>query len=136
MLRGLVTRLDLVADRLHQGETRQSSSHFLESTEEKLPMVHEMDRFQQDLLASGRQMKAGKAARTTQAVVSAAAEVRAKVGFSQRAFPALLGVSSRTLQDWEQGRRTPTGAARPYCKLPGSIRRPFEMCRPFEARGR
>ncbi|WP_312933515.1 helix-turn-helix domain-containing protein [Pseudomonas sp.] len=74
-------------------------------------MDHEMDRFQQDLLASVRQMKAGKAARTTQVVVSAAAEARAKVGVSQRAFAALLGVSLRTLQDWEQGRRTPTGAA-------------------------
>jgi DNA-binding transcriptional regulator YdaS (Cro superfamily) len=31
---------------------------------------------------------------------------------SQRKFAAVLGVSARTLQDWEQGRRKPTGAAR------------------------
>jgi len=74
-------------------------------------MDHEMGRFQQDLLASVRQMKAGKATRTTQAVVSAAAEARAKVGVSQRALAALLGVSLGTLQDWEQGRHTPTDAA-------------------------
>jgi putative transcriptional regulator len=38
-------------------------------------------------------------------------EVRAKVGMSQSAFAKLLGVSVRTLQEWEQGRRKPSGAA-------------------------
>lgn len=33
-------------------------------------------------------------------------------GLSQTAFAALLGVSVRTLQDWEQGRREPSGAAK------------------------
>ncbi len=40
------------------------------------------------------------------------AEIRKKTGLSQTRFAALLGVSVRTLQDWEQGRRTPSGAAR------------------------
>ena len=74
-------------------------------------MDHEMENFQKDLLASVRQMKAGKAARTTEVTLSAAAEARAKVGVSQSAFAELLGVSLRTLQDWEQGRRRPAGAA-------------------------
>lgn len=74
-------------------------------------MDHEMENFQKDLLASVRQMKAGKAARTTEVTLSAAAEARAKVGLSQSAFAELLGVSLRTLQDWEQGRRRPAGAA-------------------------
>ena len=39
-------------------------------------------------------------------------EIRQKVGLSQSHFAALLGVSVRTLQDWEQGRRAPSGAAR------------------------
>ena len=30
---------------------------------------------------------------------------------SQSAFAGLLGVSMRTLQDWEQGRREPQGSA-------------------------
>ena len=35
-----------------------------------------------------------------------------KSGLSQTAFAMLLGVSVRTLQDWEQGRREPSGAAK------------------------
>jgi len=38
--------------------------------------------------------------------------IREKTGLSQKRFAQLLGVSVRTLQDWEQGRRTPSGAAR------------------------
>ena len=36
---------------------------------------------------------------------------REKTGLSQPAFAALMGVSLRTLQSWEQGRRKPTGPA-------------------------
>jgi putative transcriptional regulator len=38
--------------------------------------------------------------------------IREKTGLSQSRFASLLGVSVRTLQDWEQGRRAPSGAAR------------------------
>ncbi|MEK8088463.1 helix-turn-helix domain-containing protein [Thermithiobacillus plumbiphilus] len=38
--------------------------------------------------------------------------IREHTGLSQSAFAALLGVSPRTLQDWEQGRRQPSGAAK------------------------
>ena len=38
--------------------------------------------------------------------------IREKTGLSQAHFASLLGVSVRTLQDWEQGRRAPSGAAR------------------------
>ena len=37
--------------------------------------------------------------------------IRAKLNLSQSAFAGLLGVSMRTLQDWEQGRRCPQGPA-------------------------
>ncbi|WP_458129215.1 helix-turn-helix domain-containing protein [Pseudomonas sp. Z2-11] len=78
-------------------------------------MDHELENFQNDLLASVRQMKAGKAARTTEVTLSAVA--RAKVGVSQSAFAELLGVSLRTLQDWEQGRRRPAGAAQTLLRV-------------------
>ncbi|WP_260962860.1 helix-turn-helix domain-containing protein [Pseudomonas citri] len=80
-------------------------------------MVNELEQFQQDLLDSVRQMKAGKAARVTEVPLSAAAEARAKVGVSQSAFAKLIGVSLRTLQDWEQGRREPTGAAQTLLRV-------------------
>ena len=80
-------------------------------------MDKDMEQFQNDLLASVRQMKSGKAVRVTEVTLSAAAEARAKVGMSQREFATLLGVSVRTLQDWEQGRRAPSGAAKTLLRI-------------------
>lgn len=77
----------------------------------------EMVQFHNDLLESVRQMKAGKAAKTTVVELTPAADARAKVGVSQVAFASLLGVSVRTLQDWEQGRREPSGAARTLLRI-------------------
>ena len=77
----------------------------------------EMAQFQNDLLQSVRQMKAGKAARTSVVALTPAAEARTKVGVSQSEFATLLGVSIRTLQDWEQGRREPSGAAKTLLRI-------------------
>lgn len=44
-------------------------------------------------------------------------EIRSNMGLSQSAFAALLGVSPRTLQDWEQGRRTPKGPAKSLLRV-------------------
>ncbi|HUF08147.1 MAG TPA: helix-turn-helix domain-containing protein [Rhodothermales bacterium] len=43
--------------------------------------------------------------------------VRRKMHLSQSEFAALLGVSLRTLQNWEQGRRSPTGPAMQLLKV-------------------
>jgi putative transcriptional regulator len=80
-------------------------------------MPSELKRFQEDLLESVKQMRRGQAARVSKVRLSAVAEARASVGLSQREFAVLLGVSARTLQDWEQGRREPTGAARTLLKV-------------------
>lgn len=65
-----------------------------------------------ELLQAIRDIKSGKTGRASTVEVSPVAEARHKVGFSQLAFAKLLGVSVRTLQEWEQGRRQPSGAAK------------------------
>jgi putative transcriptional regulator len=60
-----------------------------------------------ELLAAVRQIKAGQG-RVAYPPVAAA---RTASGLSQARFAALMGVSVRTLQEWEQGRRKPSGAA-------------------------
>ena len=62
----------------------------------------------EEILQSIRELKAGKG----RIVLSPAIEARSKTGLSQSQFAALLGVSVRTLQGWEQGRKQPSGAAR------------------------
>jgi putative transcriptional regulator len=61
-----------------------------------------------ELLQSVREMKAGQVRVVTSSVI----EARKKTGLSQSQFAALIGVSVRTLQGWEQGRKQPSGAAR------------------------
>lgn len=39
------------------------------------------------------------------------AQIRQRLGLTQDAFAALLGVSVKTLRNWEQGQRTPRGPA-------------------------
>lgn len=80
----------------------------------------EMAQFQADLLQSVREFKAGQFARVTKVSTTPAAQARAKVGLSQASFSKLLGVSVRTLQEWEQGRREPTGAAQTLLKVANS----------------
>ncbi len=70
----------------------------------------------QEILESIREIKAGKGKRIEIAEPDIRS-VREKVGLSQSAFAALLGVSCRTLQDWEQGRRRPTGPARSLLRI-------------------
>ena len=82
-------------------KTKPLSRKELEAYEAKRDLAAE-------LLQSIREMKAGK----TEVVFSLATEARQRTGLSQSQFAALLGVSVRTLQGWEQGRKQPSGAAR------------------------
>jgi putative transcriptional regulator len=63
-----------------------------------------------EILQGIRNLKQGNTGRILN--VPPVAEIREKTGLSQSRFATLLGVSVRTLQDWEQGRRLPSGAAR------------------------
>jgi len=44
-------------------------------------------------------------------------EIRARMGVSQAAFAGMMGVSVRTVQDWEQGRRRPSGPAEALLRI-------------------
>lgn len=63
-----------------------------------------------EILQGLREIKRGQYGRVI--TVPDIAQIREKTGLSQARFAQLLGVSVRTLQDWEQGRRAPSGAAR------------------------
>ena len=63
-----------------------------------------------EILEGLRELKRGERGRIINS--PSIASIREKTGLSQARFAELLGVSVRTLQDWEQGRRAPSGAAR------------------------
>jgi putative transcriptional regulator len=63
-----------------------------------------------EILDGLRQLKRGEHGRVI--AVPSVASIREGAGLSQARFAELLGVSVRTLQEWEQGRRAPSGAAR------------------------
>lgn len=65
----------------------------------------------QETLDAVRSIKAGKVGHIETVELLPVVEARQKVGLSQSRFAELLGISVRTLQDWEQGRRKPSRAA-------------------------
>lgn len=87
-------------------------SHILKQIKKRLKMNKRTQRrdIGTEILEGIRQMKKGEIGRVI--VLPAISEIRNKVGLSQSEFANLLGVSVRTLQEWEQGRRTPSGPAR------------------------
>ena len=83
------------------------------SIDEKGLLKRDADRnIGEELLQSIRDIKSGRVGRTSTVEVSPVAEARHKSGLSQQGFANLLGVSTRTLQEWEQNRRQPSGAAK------------------------
>lgn len=59
-----------------------------------------------------------------------ATAIRKRLRMSQAAFAALFGLSVRTIQEWEQGRRQPEGPARALLRVierePAAVRRALE----------
>lgn len=76
-----------------------------------------------EILEGLRELKRGEYGRVIN--IPDVASIRTKTGLSQAQFAKLMGVSKRTLQDWEQGRRAPSGAARTLLlvasKNPGAL---------------
>jgi putative transcriptional regulator len=71
----------------------------------------------QEVLEGVREIKAGGGKRKKAMPKSHVARVRIKSGLSQAEFAAVLGVSKRTLEQWEQGRREPSGAAKTLLRI-------------------
>jgi putative transcriptional regulator len=71
----------------------------------------------QEVLDGVSEIKAGRGKRTTLEPRSQIARARLKSGLTQAQFAALLGVSQRTLEQWEQGRRVPSGAAKTLIRV-------------------
>lgn len=69
------------------------------------------------LLQSVKQMNNNEVAKEHHIVINKAVEARHKVGLSQKDFAKIMGVSVRTLQAWEQGKRQPSGSAVTLLKI-------------------
>ena len=80
----------------------------------------------EELLQAIRDVKAGNHGARYLDEPNQVVEIRLKCGLSQAQFAAALDISMRTLQQWEQGRRQPSGAARTLLKIvsrhPGILR--------------
>lgn len=70
-----------------------------------------------DLLEAVQQMKKGKKGRVYTEEQLLAISARKSVNLTQRQFAELLNVSIDSIQDWEQGRRSPRGAAKTLLKI-------------------
>lgn len=65
----------------------------------------------QEILEGIQAIKKGQGKKTKIEIPSDIARIRKDLHLSQGAFASLMGVSVRTLQEWEQGRRHPSGPA-------------------------
>ena len=70
-----------------------------------------------ELLDAVEEMKKRKKGRTYSPEQLLAISARKSVNLTQREFATLLNVSVDTVQDWEQGRRSPRGAAKTLLKI-------------------
>ena len=70
-----------------------------------------------EVLDGVSQIKSGRGKRTDVDVRSPLVKARLRSGLTQAQFAALLGVSKRTLEQWEQGRRKPSGAAKTLIRV-------------------
>jgi putative transcriptional regulator len=70
-----------------------------------------------ELLKGVQEIKSGKGKRYKISEVEDVQSIREHMHLSQMAFAGLMGVSVRTIQEWEQGRRSPSGAALVLLKI-------------------
>lgn len=71
----------------------------------------------EELLQAIKDVKAEKYGAKYQVEANDIVKARMKCGLSQSQFAEALHISPRTLQQWEQGRRQPSGAAETLLKI-------------------
>jgi putative transcriptional regulator len=100
---------------MNENKTSNQSKHRRADQEERRDIVQELV----DAIEDIRAYKRGEIALRTWRVEPSPspAEIRIRMGLSQHAFADMLGVSVRTVQDWEQGRRMPRGPARQLLRV-------------------
>ena len=86
-------------------------------TEKQLAKWEKSRDIGQEILQGIRDIKAGRVGRRFTSESYPIVRAREKSGLSQAKFAELLGVSVRTLQDWEQGRREPNAATKTLIKV-------------------
>ena len=86
-------------------------------TEKQIAKWEKSRNIGQEILEGIRDLKAGRMGRRFTVDSYAIVRAREKSGLTQAEFAKLLGVSVRTLQDWEQGRREPNAAAQTLIKV-------------------
>lgn len=70
-----------------------------------------------ELLQAIREVKSGKIGARHEVTINDVVKARLGTGLSQSEFAAALRISPRTLQQWEQGRRLPSGAAETLLRI-------------------
>jgi putative transcriptional regulator len=88
-------------------------------TEKRLAKREKNRNIGQEIIQGLRDLKAGRTGRRFTVDSYAIVRAREKSELTQAQFAKLLGVSVRTLQDWEQGRREPNAAAQTLIKIAG-----------------
>ena len=86
-------------------------------TEKQLKKWEQSRDIGQEILQGMREIKAGRIGRRYTTESFPIVRAREKSGLSQAKFAELLGVSIRTIQDREQGRREPNAAAKTLIKV-------------------
>ena len=103
------------------GKIKLRTTIYAKNELENIPS-HVLRRYRARTVARPRGCKGhirGEIRLRTHTLVNAAppAEIRRRLNLSQDAFAGLLGVSVRTLQEWEQGRRQPRGPAQALLRI-------------------
>ena len=86
-------------------------------TEKQLKKWEQSRDISDEILQGIRDIKGGRIGRRYTTESYPIVRAREKSGLSQAEFAQLLGVSVRTIQDWEQGRREPNAAAKTLIKV-------------------